>query len=96
MFPAVHNHMSDIDSSGSNWRKESNFEPRSLSDWTEKTFVVKYHSGFAFKNDSTSTIQMHLSYNMIRQSFTLLHWGRPLFLKITTISARMPTIHINK
>ena len=51
MFPAVHNHIST-----SNWRKEWNFEPRSLSDWTEKTFVVKYHSRFAFENDSTGTI----------------------------------------
>ena len=65
--------MSDLDISASNSRKELNFEPRSLFDRFEKPVVVKYHSSFVFEKNSTGTIQMHLSYNMTRKSFALLH-----------------------
>ena len=64
VFSGCSQHMSDIDSSTSNWRKEFSFEPRLLFDWTEKPFVVKYHSIFGFKNNFTGTIEIHSSYNV--------------------------------
>ena len=65
--------MSDLDISASNSRKELNFEPRSLFDQFEKPVVVKYHSRFAFKNNSTGTIQVHSSSNVTRKLFALFY-----------------------